>query len=155
MTHPAPDEPQKDDAQLRAEQQAQVEQTLNATMPPWVGIAALLLIAVFIAGYWHLQSQPRVIDPVAMQKQGEALAQKQLEERQYSFMAACERSIRKQLKNPDGAKFVDLDYRNVQGQDGSFTLVGQVDGTNSFGATIRTPFTCTQEGESALGRLVE
>lgn len=55
---------------------------------------------------------------------------------------ACERAVKKQLKTPSVAEFVDT--RAIPKKEGDGFLVGgQVDSQNSFGAKLRTKWVCT------------
>lgn len=45
------------------------------------------------------------------------------------------------LKAPQTAVFADMQQFNVQGGNGVYTVSGHVDSQNSYGASIRTPFT--------------
>lgn len=52
----------------------------------------------------------------------------------------CRDSVRRQLKAPSGAKFSG---ETVVSQSGNvYTIRGAVDSENSFGAKIRTPYSC-------------
>lgn len=53
---------------------------------------------------------------------------------------ACERFVERQLKAPSTAKYKDR--VTVQGIDKSWTVTGNVDAQNSFGAMIRNGFIC-------------
>ena len=52
----------------------------------------------------------------------------------------CEDWLKEQLKAPSSAKFVDT---RVTGGPTSWTVSGQVDAQNSFGAMIRGSWTCS------------
>lgn len=65
---------------------------------------------------------------------------------------ACERAVKEQLKAPSSAKFVNMES---QGAGGSFAVTGQVDAENSFGAMIRTSFSCTVEVQGENARVTE
>ena len=50
--------------------------------------------------------------------------------------------VEQKLKNPDGAKFVGYARDTVTHLGGGkYRVTAAVDATNSFGATVRTPFT--------------
>jgi len=54
---------------------------------------------------------------------------------------ACETFVKSNLKSPSAARFSDEDVSNV---GITYTVTGAVDSQNSFGASIRNTFTCTQ-----------
>lgn len=51
---------------------------------------------------------------------------------------ACENLVRDQLKSPSTAKFSNVEATGT----GPWTVTGAVDSQNSFGATVRTTWTC-------------
>lgn len=53
-------------------------------------------------------------------------------------VAACEGEVKARLKAPSTARFSS----GVSGSDGDYTVAGQVDAENSFGATVRSTYTC-------------
>lgn len=55
-------------------------------------------------------------------------------------LVACERYIKSQLKAPTTAKF---NTQVDENSDGTYTVSGSVDAQNSFGAMIRSDFSCT------------
>lgn len=56
----------------------------------------------------------------------------------------AQRCIEAQLKSPSTAKFnPDLDYGVKKVNDTVFTISSYVDSQNSFGAMVRTNYTCT------------
>lgn len=62
------------------------------------------------------------------------------------FMAydACKDAVSQQLKAPGSADFqgsTSVDYRTTGGDN--IIVIGYVDAENSFGAKLRTDFTCT------------
>jgi hypothetical protein len=64
---------------------------------------------------------------------------RQPEDRSTPAVNACEGFVKDQLKAPSTARFSNERY----GQDGLvFTVTGDVDAQNSFGATIRNHYTC-------------
>jgi len=64
------------------------------------------------------------------------------------FMAydACKDAVKEQLKAPSTADFqgsTDVDYRTTGGEN--ITILGWVDAQNSFGAKLRSNFTCSMD----------
>ena len=53
---------------------------------------------------------------------------------------ACKELVKDRLKSPGSAKFSGMDHR---GDVDEYTVTGSVDSQNSFGALIRSDFTCT------------
>ncbi|GGS44747.1 hypothetical protein [Deinococcus knuensis] len=60
-----------------------------------------------------------------------------------TFTATCRLAVKNQLKAPATAQFPGLTSDQVQVSGGRGTLRGVVDAQNSFGAMLRTGFTCT------------
>ncbi len=55
----------------------------------------------------------------------------------------CEETVKQNLKNPNGAKFPNiLEYNFNNLGNMTYMVYSYVDATNSFGATIRTNFSC-------------
>ena len=64
------------------------------------------------------------------------------------FMAydACTAAVKDQLKAPGSADFqgnTDVDYRTTGGDN--IMVIGWVDAQNSFGAKLRSNFTCSMD----------
>jgi len=57
----------------------------------------------------------------------------------YEVQAVCEEWVKKQLKAPGTAKFSD---HATSGGPISWTVTGSVDAENSFGALLRSSWTC-------------
>src|SRR4029450_9790188 len=70
------------------------------------------------------------------------------------FAAAyqCQNAVRARLKSPGGAEPRRAAIR--QYKDG-FKVVSYVDAANSFGAKIRTPYTCLVSGSQVIGLDIE
>lgn len=66
-------------------------------------------------------------------------------------IAACEDEVRALLKAPATADF----QSGASGTESPYTVVGQVDSENGFGATLRSEFTCSVGvvNESASARV--
>ena len=62
------------------------------------------------------------------------------DDRSNTAVAACEDSIRNQLKAPSTAKFSGERYTD---NDPDWLVTGNVDAENGFGAMIRSGFSCT------------
>lgn len=63
---------------------------------------------------------------------------------------ACEAWVRDELKAPSTAKFTD---GTSTGTDGDWELTGEVEAENSFGAPLRTSWTCAAriDGDDWVG----
>ncbi len=55
---------------------------------------------------------------------------------------SCERAVETQLVSPGTAEFSGATGSDIAEADGLFTVVGHVDSQNSFGASLRSNFTC-------------
>lgn len=53
---------------------------------------------------------------------------------------ACERAIESKLKSPSSASYVDV-VTELE-PNGQYTVLGEVDADNSFGASLRSRFGC-------------
>lgn len=58
----------------------------------------------------------------------------------YDAQVACKTFVERQLKAPSTAKFSGLSH---SGSGPRWTVTGAVDAENSFGATVRSNWTCT------------
>jgi hypothetical protein len=65
---------------------------------------------------------------------------------------ACEGWVKERLKAPATAEFADS---NVTSASGVYTVRGAVDSQNSFGALIRSRFTCVATHDGEATRLVD
>jgi hypothetical protein len=65
-------------------------------------------------------------------------------DQRFSFAVACERLAKKQLKSPSTAKFTDASQqqKEISSTTTGLTWDGWVDSENSFGANLRSYFTC-------------
>ena len=59
---------------------------------------------------------------------------------QYEAKDSCHEWVKKELRSPATAEFSD---ENVAGDEGDYTITGNVDSQNGFGATVRSTWTCT------------
>lgn len=64
------------------------------------------------------------------------------DDRQSAAVEACRESVRAQLKSPGSASFSGEQYRET---NDVYSITGQVDAENSFGASLRSDFTCVAE----------
>lgn len=62
---------------------------------------------------------------------------------EYNAQAQCERWVKEKLKSPSTAKFSE-EVRTARGSS-AWTITGQVDSQNSFGAMVRSGWSCTIE----------
>jgi hypothetical protein len=69
------------------------------------------------------------------------------ESRQDAVKDVCHQSVSDQLKSPSTAKFTDLE---VYQAGANWYATGDVDSENSFGAMIRTGWTCTAKPTGGL-----
>ncbi|MBF0352282.1 MAG: zinc ribbon domain-containing protein [SAR324 cluster bacterium] len=61
-----------------------------------------------------------------------------------SAQVHCESFVKKNLKAPSTAQFASYSEVKISGYgDGPWTVIGYVDAQNSFGAKIRSTYTCT------------
>jgi hypothetical protein len=69
---------------------------------------------------------------------------------EYGAKDACQSWVKDQLKAPSTADFSNV---SVTGGSGSWTVTGDVDAENSFGAKLRTGWTCDVrlEGDTYRG----
>ena len=99
--------------------------------PPWV---VLVVCSLTFAGAWiygsanNKESSPKPIyDATAAQM-------------------ACERFVEARLKAPATADFAPFHKQLISGNGkGPWTVIGYVDSQNSFGAMLRSNYTCTVE----------
>ena len=70
-----------------------------------------------------------------------------------SAQETCKESVKNQLKSPSTAKFSDIDTVSEGGDN--YTVSGHVDSENSFGAMIRSSWTCTFDGSYGKATLTE
>jgi hypothetical protein len=70
-----------------------------------------------------------------------------VDEQRYEAFQACQHFVNERLKAPSTAKyrdwFGDQKPAATGSGDGPFTIVSTVDSQNSFGAELRSSFTCT------------
>jgi hypothetical protein len=88
--------------------------------------AGILVALLAICGGCQLAQQSHKTDPEV--------------DRSNAAIAACESSVRDELKAPTTAKFSDERYTD---SDPSWRVTGAVDAENGFGAMIRNRFECT------------
>lgn len=67
------------------------------------------------------------------------------EDKQVESKVAFQEVVKKNLKTPSTASFSNV---SASGTDGSYTVTGEVDSQNSFGAMIRNRFTCESDSET-------
>lgn len=60
--------------------------------------------------------------------------------KQYEAKDSCHEWVKERLKSPSTASFSG---DTVSGSNGDYTIAGAVDSQNSFGATVRSTWTCT------------
>lgn len=70
-----------------------------------------------------------------------------VDEQQYEAFQACQHFVNERLKAPSTAKyrdwFGDQKPTATGSGNGPFTIISTVDSQNSFGAELRSSFTCT------------
>ena len=99
-----------------------------APAPPASGSLWLILGIALVCGVGYLAS---VFQSDRDRQPGGADAQR-----------ACEEVVRDRLVSPASAKFSGVE---VSGSGDTFTITGNVDSDNAFGASIRNTFRCTAE----------
>lgn len=67
------------------------------------------------------------------------------EDKQAESQVACEDVVKENLKSPSTASFSN---ETASGTDGQYTVTGDVDSQNGFGATVRSHFTCESDGST-------
>ena len=80
-------------------------------------------------------------------KQAEREAERMYENAPVYAEMGCKDQVEARLKAPSTAKFSDV---SVKGIGGEFTVTGSVDSENSFGAMIRSEFSCDVEVDGDL-----
>lgn len=85
---------------------------------PWIAGSAAVLTVLAVLGGWYA-AQPNMADRAVQ---------------------TCQNLVRDKLKAPATAQFVDVTFTDWQG--GHWTVNGQVDAQNGFGALVRGPFSC-------------
>jgi hypothetical protein len=78
-------------------------------------------------------------------------AARQSERDGYTAAYQCQNAVRARLKAPAGAEFQDVAEAAISPRAGGFKIVSYVDAQNSFGAKLRTPYTCLVSGRSVIG----
>lgn len=73
------------------------------------------------------------------------------EDREHAAFDVCTQFVERRLKAPDTAKFRNYFQDDgeviVTGGPTTFVVISSVDSENSFGASLRTEFTCTVQTE--------
>src|SRR4029450_3222999 len=67
----------------------------------------------------------------------------------------CQNAVRARLKSPAGAEFQAPRRAAITQYKDGFKVVSYVDAANSFGAKIRTPYTCPGSGSQVIGLDIE
>ena len=70
-----------------------------------------------------------------------------------TFIASCRLAVKDQLKAPASAEFSPVAYDWLEEAGTGYRWAGTVDAQNSFGASIRTAFTCEGAPDSPTVRL--
>lgn len=73
---------------------------------------------------------------------------------EWTAQVSCESAVKQLLKSPSTAEFSG--WIRVLNSDGTYTVTGNVDAQNSFGAMLRSSFSCTvrDKGDSTTGTIV-
>lgn len=70
----------------------------------------------------------------------------------YTAAFTCQDAVRARLKAPAGAEFQAPRNAAIQELDnGNYRISSYVDAANSFGAKLRTPYTCLVSGREVIG----
>jgi hypothetical protein len=70
----------------------------------------------------------------------------------YAAASVCENAVRARLKAPAGAEFQSSRQAAITELDnGNYKISSYVDAQNSFGAKLRTPYTCLVSGREVIG----
>ncbi|WP_395704996.1 DUF2510 domain-containing protein [Rhodococcus ruber] len=113
------------------------------------GVLALIGIGFFVKSVADQPSSEERAAEAAVTSAQRAAADARSEELRYltGLEITCEKQVRAQLKAPSTAEFTDV--RTERKSDKRYVVTtGAVDSQNSFGAQIRTHFTCTHFGGS-------
>jgi hypothetical protein len=70
----------------------------------------------------------------------------------YTAAYTCQDAVRARLKAPAGAEFQGVREAAIKELDnGNYRISSYVDAANSFGAKLRTPYTCLVSGREVIG----
>lgn len=74
---------------------------------------------------------------------------------EFTAQVACESAVKNMLKAPATASFSS--WKRKQNNDGTFSVSGEVDSQNGFGAVLRSRFSCTvrDKGDGTTGTVVD
>lgn len=73
----------------------------------------------------------------------------------YTAAFHCQDAVRARLKAPAGAEFQAPRRADITKFDDGYKIVSYVDAANSFGAKLRTPFTCLVEQHGAEFKVID
>ena len=78
-------------------------------------------------------------------------AARQSERDGYAAAYTCQDAVRARLKAPAGAEFQGVREAAIKELDnGNYRISSYVDAQNSFGAKLRTPYTCVVSGREVI-----
>lgn len=92
-----------------------------------VSVMAVLVLCIGVVTIYGLTQGSKPKDPATADLSGDAFV-------------ICQSFVRKQLKAPSTAKFPAAESTKKDGA--TYTVAGGVDAQNSYGAMVRTPYTC-------------
>jgi hypothetical protein len=113
--------------QLEREEERRVARQVTLTV---VSLVATLIAIIALSS--NLQNLPK------------NTVQEAKTDQRFSFAIACERLAKKQLKSPSTAEFTNASQqqKEISSTTTGLTWDGWVDSENSFGANLRSYFTC-------------
>lgn len=99
-----------------------------------VSIMAVLVLCIGVVTIYGVTAGKKPKDPATNDLSSDAFV-------------ICQSFVRKQLKAPSTAKFPAAESTKRDGA--TYTVKGGVDAQNSYGAMIRTPYTCVVHADGA------
>jgi len=73
----------------------------------------------------------------------------------YTAAFECQNAVRARLKSPAGAEFQAPRRADITRYADGYKIVSYVDAANSFGAKVRTPYTCLVESKGGELKVIE
>lgn len=95
----------------------------------WFGVIALVIVAISYFGSLNGTSSPT----------------------KYQAYTDCQGAIEPHLKSPSSAEFSDKNFQYNPDDDTDFRVKMTVDSQNSFGAMVRSNFSCTMHFSKSTG----
>lgn len=116
----------------------------------------LVFVIVLVVGIKLGSPETPPTPPMTPEQKAEAIAKAQMEKQQSEAKWQCRQFVERSLKAPATADFQNYREFTAWGtDDGPYGVKGYVDAQNSFGAKLRTEFTCSLEKKGGTWRLIE